>query len=364
LHGVDRCARLVRRDGRDLLHLCGNDYLALASHPKLIEAVCEAARRWGVGAGASRLVSGHLEIHAEVERRFARFKHAEAALLTSSGYVANLSALPALAGPPDVILIDKLSHASLIDAARASGATMRAYPHGNLARLQQLLERAADARRRFIVTDSVFSMDGDVADLPALCDLRDAFEAILVVDEAHATGVLGENGAGLAEAQGVAGRIDVTVSTASKALGGLGGIVTAAEPVIQTLVNRARPFIYSTAVPPAQAAALNAALDVIEQEPERRRRLTSLNQRLRKGLRAVGWAVADDPAPIVPLVVGEDQAAVALAGRLEEAGFWAPAIRPPTVAPGAARVRVTLRADLEDGDVDRLIAAVGVPPLE
>ena len=358
LRAVDRCDRLVRRGDRTLINLAGNDYLGLASHPHLIEAASRAARELGAGAGASRLVTGHLDIHERVERRFAAFKHAEAALLTSTGYMANLAAVTALAGPDDLVCLDKLNHASLIDAARASGATVRIYPHRRLGKLRRLLEQS-EARRKIIVTDAVFSMDGDCADLPALCEARDAFGAILIVDEAHATGVLGGTGAGLAEQQQVAGRIDVTVSTASKALGGLGGVVTGPRIVIDTLVNHARSFIYTTAVPPAQAAAIDAAIDVVRDEPHRRDRLGELGGRLRRGLRAAGWDSADDPTPIVPVVAGESDAAMRMSRRLEARGFLAPAIRPPTVPRGAARVRLSLRADLHDDDVDQLVDAIG-----
>ncbi|QNN21316.1 8-amino-7-oxononanoate synthase [Planctomycetales bacterium ZRK34] len=361
LRAVDQCARIVQLDGRPLINLASNDYLALAGHPHIRQAVVEAIKRFGVGAGASRLVTGDLHVHRQLEERFAVFKHAEAALLTPTGYMANLAVLSALAGPDDVVLMDKLNHASLIDAARASGATVRIYPHRNLDKLHRLLQRTADARRRLIVTDAVFSMDGDCADLPALCELRDQFDAILIVDEAHATGVLGESGAGLAERQGVAGHIDVTISTAGKALGSLGGIVTAPQLAIDTLINQARTFIYTTAPPVTQVAAVNAALDVIEREPDRRLRLADLSQRLRSRLQQRGWPVADDPTPIVPLIVRDPAAALKMAERLEAEGFLIPAIRPPTVPPDSARLRVSLRADLLDDDIDRLIAAVGAP---
>ena len=358
LRAIDRCALHVQRDGRSLINLASNDYLGLASHPKLRDAAIDAATRFGVGAGASRLLTGHLQIHQQVERCFAEFKHAEAALLLPTGYMAAMAALTSLAEPGDLLCLDKLCHASLIDAARASDATVRVYPHRNLDKLERLLDRAA-ARRKLIVTDSVFSMDGDCADLPALCDLRDRHDAILIVDEAHATGVLGETGSGLAEAQGVADRMDVVISTASKALGCLGGIVIGPQVVIDTLVNAARSFIYTTAVPPMQAAAIGAALEVIRDEPHRRVRLDELSQHLRRELRGQAWTVADDPTPIIPLVVGDPAAALALADRLEQAGFAVPAIRPPTVAPGSCRLRISLRADLEDGDIGRLLDALG-----
>ncbi len=360
---VDRCARLVQRRGRTLINLAGNDYLALATHPHLAHAVADAAARLGTGAGASRLVTGHLAAHHQFESRFAAFKHAQAALLLPTGYMANLAVLTALAAPGDLICLDKLNHASLIDAAQASGAEVRVYPHLNLDKLARLLERsrAAGSRRRFIVTDSVFSMDGDTADLPALCDLRDEYDAILIIDEAHATGVLGPTGAGLAEEQGVAHKIDITVSTASKALGSLGGLVTAPQIVIDTLVNHARSFIYTTAVPPTQIAAIDAALDVLTAEPERRVRLRILSSSLRTQLQQKGWQVPDGATPIIPLIVGDPASALRLADRLEDAGFLIPAIRPPTVAPGSARLRITLRCDLLDEDLARLVETLGSP---
>ncbi len=360
LAAVDRCAAVVERHGRRRVNFAGNDYLGLAGHPRLIEAAAEAARRWGVGAGASRLVSGHLDLHERIEQRFAAFKHARAALLCPTGFMANLAVLTTLAGPGHTVLIDKLNHASLIDAARASGATVRVFAHLGYDKLERLLSRI-DTGRKLIVTDSVFSMDGDWADLPRLVALRDAHEAILIVDEAHGTGVLGDDGSGLAEHQGVAGRIDVTISTASKALGSLGGIVTAERLVIDELVNAARSFIYTTAAPPPQAAAIDAALDVIADEPALRHRLRANAARLRSGLRGAGWAVAEAPTPIVPLVVGAADAAIDLAARLDAAGYLAPPIRPPTVASNAARVRLTVRADHTDEQIDGLVATIGSP---
>lgn len=337
--------------GRTLVNLAGNDYLGLAQHPHLKQAAITATEAHGTGSGASRLVSGTSPDHAALEARFARFKHAQSALLFPTGYMANLAVLTTLAREGDLVCVDKLNHASLLDAAHASGATVRVYPHGDCNKLQRLLSRHAGGvdGRKFIVTDSVFSMDGDVADLPALCNLAEQYDAVTVIDEAHGTGVLGDSGAGLCELQGVTDRVDVVVSTASKALGGLGGIVTAQKVVIDTLINHARSFIYTTAAPPAQVAAIGAALDVIENEPQRRRRLHNLSRRVREALKLPGQT------PVIPVIVGPPEAAVALSQRLHDAGFYAPAIRPPTVAPGSSRVRLSLRADLEDGDVDRLL---------
>lgn len=363
--------------GRELLNLAGNDYLGLAEHPHLKETAIRAIEQHGVGATASRLVAGHLDLHAQIESRFAAFKHAEAGLLLPTGYAANLAVLTALAGPGDLICQDKLNHASLLDAAQASGARVRTFPHRDYAKLERLLKKHADRGvstsgggplgQRFIVTDAVFSMDGNVADLPALCALAERHDAVLVVDEAHGTGVLGGDGAGLASAQGVADRVPITVSTASKALGGLGGLVTGPRVVIDTLINRARPLIYSTAVPPAQAATIGAALDVIRDEPERRLWLAELSKRLRTQLAAAGWAGlcgGDDlyPTPIVPLIVGSSEAAVALQKQLEHHHILAVAIRPPTVAPRSARVRLSLRADMTDADLSLIVSAAGSPP--
>lgn len=366
--------RLVQVDGKSCINFASNDYLALSADPRLIDAANQANLRYGVGAAASRLVCGHLEPHENLERELAAFKHAQAALLLPTGYMANLAALTSLAGPGDLICMDKLNHASLIDAAAQSGARVRIYPHQGLGKLKRLLEDDARApsdapsptraRRRFIVTDSVFSMDGDCANLPALCELRNCYDAILVLDDAHATGVLGPEGAGLAEHWNLTSQVDVTIWTASKALGGLGGIISGPRVVIDTIINHARSFIYTTGVPPAQAAAIHAALAVVAAEPQRRHRLAELSIRLRSGLHQCGWPLekvnsADPVTPIIPLVVGDAAGALALSSRLQESGFLAPAIRPPTVPPASSRVRFSLRADHTNADIDGLIQAIG-----
>jgi len=367
---------VVKADGKRLVNLASNDYLGLASHPSLIEAAIKAASTYGTGAGASRLAGGTTPLHAEVERRFAEFKHAQAALLFPTGYMANHSVLTALTGDKDLVCLDKLSHASLIDAAHACRAQVRVFPHLGYEKLERLLADAMTERdgsappRRLIVTDSVFSMDGDVADLPRLCELADRYDAILIVDEAHGTGVLGATGAGLCEHQGVSERVDVVISTASKAMGCLGGIVTARQEVIDTLMNVARSFIYTTAIPPGQAAVIGAAVEVIQNEPARRDRLAALSSELRNAITGLTIAHGNSHldrnsgggrsvvTPIIPLIAGTPEAALALAGHLETAGFFAPAIRPPTVPPGTSRVRLSLRADMDDADLFRLIDAI------
>lgn len=366
----------VRVDGQPLVNLASNDYLGLSTHPHLKAAATAAIQQLGTGATASRLVTGHLALHEQVERAFAKFKHPtpavnadhrHTALLLPTGYMANLAVLTSLAQQGDLICLDKLNHASLIDAARATGAQVRTFSHLNYDKLARLVARplepaSPDHRpaRKFIVTDSVFSMDGDAANLPAICDLADQHDAIVIVDEAHGTGVLGEHGRGLCEAQGVTDRVHVVVSTASKALGSLGGIVTAAQPIVDTLVNRARPMIYTTGIPPAQAATIGAAIEVIEAEPWRRQRVLELAARLRAELSAMGWQLPQtlQVTPILPLIVGSAERAIALATHLRSRGLLAVAIRPPTVPPGSARVRLSLRADLDDAHIDQLCDAL------
>ena len=363
--------RTIRHHDRDLLNLGSNDYLGLANDPRLKDASIAAIRQSGTGAGASRLAGGTTVRHNQLESHFAAFKHAEAALLCPTGYQANLAAITALARKGDLICQDKLNHASLIDAARWSGATVRTFPHKQTAKLARLLEKhktqfGSDepTSRRLIITDSVFSMDGDCADLPALCELADCHDAILIVDEAHGTGVLGEQGIGLCEYQNVEHRVDVILSTASKALGGLGGIISSTRSVIETIVNHANPFIYTTAIPPSQIAAITAALDIIHDEPWRRRHLCHLASTVRQQLTECGLITpstsswCDVPTPIIPVITGTPESAITLSEQLENRGFYAPAIRPPTVGPGMARIRISLRADLENADVENLITAL------
>lgn len=363
---VDQAGLLVRREHGDetLLNLASNDYLGLAAHPHLRQAAAAAAQNLGTGSTASRLVVGHTQQHADLEQRFAKFKHAEAALVLPTGYMANLAVLTALTQPGDLILLDKLTHASLIDAARASQADVRTYAHLNHERLEQLLQRFREQTASqdpqpmvMVVTDSVFSMDGDVADLTRIVELAERYDAMIVVDEAHGTGVLGDEGEGLCQAQGVADRIDVVISTASKALGSLGGIITASQFIIDTLVNHARSLIYTTAVPPPQLASIDAALDVIRDEPDRRERLRELSQRAYDHFVAAGWAlpVRTIHTPIFPLIVGDARDTLDAAAYLQTHGILAVAIRPPTVAPGTSRIRISLRADMSDEQLAHML---------
>lgn len=334
----------VLLDGKPALLLCSNNYLGLADHPRVREAAAEGARRWGVGAGASRLVSGSMTIHRRLEERLADFKGTQAALLFGSGYLANTGTIAALAGPDDVIFSDQLNHASIVDGCRLARARTVIYRHGDAEHLAHCLEVERCAGERVIVTDSVFSMDGDIAPLPAIVELAERFEARLIVDEAHATGTLGPGGQGALAAAGLQGQADVVIGTLGKALGSYGAYVCADEPTIQFLVNRARPFIFSTApAPPAVAGAL-AALELLQERPHRVARLRAAARLLRGALAQAGFAVRSSEMHIIPLVVGEERAALALARAACERGVFVQAIRPPSVPEGTTRLRLTVMA--------------------
>jgi 8-amino-7-oxononanoate synthase len=347
-------------DGRELLNLTSNNYLGLAGDPRVVEAAAEAARAYGASVSASRLLCGSTPLHEELETRLAALKGHEAALLYSSGYLANLGVLTALARPGDAIFSDALNHASIIDGCRLSGADTKVYGHRDAGHLAELLA-ATPARRRLIVSETVFSMDGDIAPLAELVGLARAHDAVLVLDEAHATGVLGPNGEGALAALGLDPEGIVVVGTLSKALASAGGFVAAGGTVIEYLVNRSRPFIFNTALPPASVAAALAALDIVAAEPERRAQLDAIATRLRDGLVAAGHPPSDSETAIVPLLLGSADAALALERRLRDAGILSRAIRPPTVPEGTARIRFNLIATHTENDVDRVLAAVAPP---
>jgi len=346
----------VEIDGRRVLLLCSNSYLGLANHPALAEAAARAARTHGVGAGASRLVSGSMALHHALEERLARLKGAAAALLFPSGYQANIGAVCALAGRGDAIFSDRLNHASIIDGCRLSGAAIHVYPHRDVDALGVLLA-STPARRRLIVTDSVFSMDGDHAPLAAIADLAARHDAMVLVDEAHATGVFGPTGGGLVEALGLYGAVTCQVGTLGKALGCAGAFVAADREVVELLVNRARTFIFTTALPPPVAAAADAALDIVAREPERRARVLALAAALRARLEALGLTVPPGEGPIIPVIAGDSARAVAWSQALLARGVFVQAIRPPTVPRGTARLRVTVMATHTDDDLAHAAAA-------
>jgi 8-amino-7-oxononanoate synthase len=331
-------------DGRELINFGSNDYLDLAADPRLSDAVAEALKREAWGSGASPLVTGHADLHRQLEERIAAFEGVEAALLFSSGFAANLGAIGALVGPGDAVYCDRKNHASLWDGCRLSRADVRAYPHGDCARLDRLLAGSGKYRRRLIVTDSLFSMDGDLAPLAKLADLAGRHDAMLMVDEAHATGVFGRLGRGLAEHLGVEDKIDVRVGTLSKALGGMGGFVAGSRSLVEWLVNRARPYVFSTAAPAAAAAAALAAFDIVHNEPQRRAALLARAESLRAELQHQGWNTGTSASQIIPIVVGDPERAVALSHALRARGFFLPAIRPPTVPDGESLLRLSLTA--------------------
>jgi len=346
-----------------MLLLSSSNYLGLATHPALRAAATAAIARYGCGTCASRLIAGHLDLHAEVEAKLAAFKGTPAALLFPSGYQANVGAITALVGRGDHVYSDALNHASIIDGCRLSGATIHVYPHRDITVLERLLAPAPQGARRLIVTDSVFSMDGDRAPLAALVALAEDYHSWLLVDEAHATGVLGPRGAGLAEAEGLTGRIAVHVGTLGKALGGAGAYVAGAAELIALLVNRARSFVYTTGLAPAAVAAAGAALDVVAAEPDRRHALARNAAQLREGLRAHGLDARGD-SHIIPLMVGDNRRALALAEALFARDVHALAIRPPTVPPGTARLRVTPMATHSATQLERALDAFGAAARE
>jgi 8-amino-7-oxononanoate synthase len=333
----------VTLDGRPILLLCSNNYLGLANHPRLREAAAEAALALGTGAGASRLISGTMSIHAELESRLAEFKGTEAALLFGSGYLANTGTIAALARRGEVVLSDELNHASIIDGCRLAGADTFVYRHADTGHLEWGLQRAR-GKAALIVTDGVFSMDGDVAPLPELATLARRHRCRLMVDEAHATGCLGRGGRGSVAAAGLSEEVDVIVGTLGKALGGYGAYVCGSRALVDFLLNSARPFIFSTAPPPPVVAAASAALEVLVEHPDRVERLRSNAAALRANLRVEGLEPIGSDTQIVPLIVGGADDAMAVCERLLEAGVFAQAIRPPTVPAGTCRLRLTAMA--------------------
>jgi 8-amino-7-oxononanoate synthase len=347
----------VRVDGRELLAFCGNDYLGLAQHPSLMEAAQRAAAEWGTGAGASALISGHSALHDSLETRLAQFVRKPRALHFSTGYMANLALLQSLPRRGDAIFADALNHASLIDGGRLASTSVQEYPHLDIRILSDLLA-ASEAENKFIVTDAVFSMDGDIAPLPELLTLCERHDAWLIVDDAHGFGVLGPQGRGtLAHFELSSPRL-IYMGTLGKAAGVAGAFVAGEAPLIDWLIQRARTYIYTTASPPMLAAATLASIDLIEGGEDRRKKLQRLIAQLREALAGLPWQLLDSQTPIQPLIVGESKRAVDLSARLIDAGLWVPAIRPPTVPMGGARLRISLSAAHEPEHIERLAATL------
>ena len=345
----------VTINGKSALLMCSNDYLGLAVHPALKEAAVRAIERYGFGSGASRLVSGTGTLHFELEERIAGFKGTQAALVFNSGYAANTGIIPVLAGEGDLILSDSLNHASIIDGCRLSKAQTLVYRHRDSDQVESMLKKNEHVRKKLIVTDSVFSMDGDVARLPELVLLAEKYDALLMVDDAHATGVLGNTGRGAAEHFGLGNRVHIQMGTFSKALGSFGAYVAGDKGLVDYLLNRSRSFIFSTALPPAVCAASLAALDIVERSPEIRERLWKNQERFVKGLASAGIRTTASETPIVPIVIGDSARALMMSRQLLENGIYATAIRPPTVPQGAARIRTTVMASHSEADIEQAL---------
>jgi 8-amino-7-oxononanoate synthase len=343
-------------DGRDVLTFCSNDYLGLASDPRLIQAATVAMAQYGLGAGASHLITGHTTAHHEAEQALARFVGLKCALLFSTGYMANLGVVTALAGRGDAVFADRLNHASLNDAAQLSRAEWLRYPHNDLAALAQRLGESK-AKNKLVLTDTVFSMDGDLAPVPELLELCEVHDAWLLLDDAHGFGVLGEGRGALTHFNVASPRI-LYIGTLGKAVGVSGAFVAAAPEVIETLVQTSRPYIYTTAMPALLAATVTQSLRIIAAEPWRRERLQALVARLREGLRGCRWQLMDSATPIQPLLIGSNEKALRVSEALLERGILVPAIRPPTVPEGTARLRISLSARHTEADVDRLVQAL------
>jgi glycine C-acetyltransferase/8-amino-7-oxononanoate synthase len=369
--GLDRRMRLVSGpqgptvllDGKPVLLLCSNNYLGLADHPTVREAAADAAMRWGVGAGASRLVSGTMTVHRRLEERLATFEGCESCVLFGSGYLANIGVIGALAGPGDTVFSDELNHASIIDGCRLSGAEIVVYRHLDADHLEWSLRQAGGRRAgqgsRLIVTDSVFSMDGDVAPLEEIAELAGIHGARMIVDEAHATGALGPEGRGVVAQAGLEREVDVIVGTLGKALGSYGAYVCADAEMISYLVNTARPLIYSTAPAPPAAAAALAALQLLQERPHRIERLHSNARVLRRALAGEGFAVQETEMHIVPLLVGSERDAMSLCRGAIEQGVFAQAIRPPTVPEGTSRLRLAAMASHTPAELRRAATVLG-----
>lgn len=352
------CGPIMTLNGQNTLLFASNDYLGLANHAHLKQAACKAIDEFGVGAGASRLVSGTLTPHHNLELALARFFKTEAALLLSSGYATNIGIIPSLIAPEGLILADRLCHASLIDGCRLSQSTLRVFHHNDMDHLRTLLAKRAPNRPTLIVTEGVFSMDGDLAPLPELARLAEEYEAILLLDDAHGTGVMGKTGRGTIEHWGEESANILHMGTLSKALGASGGFITGKKDFIAYMINTARSFIYSTAPPPAMAAAAQAALDLILQEPERRARLWQNREHMYQGLRAIGCHLTNTQSPILPIIVNDPEVAMEMSQQLRKKGIFIPAIRPPTVPKGTSRLRVTVTAEHSVEQIDSALEAI------
>ena len=345
-----------RFDGRDVINLASNNYLGLTTHPKLVEAAIDAVRKFGAGSGAVRTISGTMSLHMQLEERIARFKNVEACVVFQSGFAANAGTVSAILGPEDHIISDELNHASIIDGCRLSKAKIHVFPHKDVAAAAKILQELASAPgRKLLISDGVFSMDGDIGPLPGLVEAAERWGAIMMVDDAHASGVLGRAGRGTVDHFGLHGRVHIQVGTLSKAIGVLGGYVCGGRDLIEFLYHRARPFLFSTSHPPAVAAACLAAFDVLDQEPERIQNLWGNTKYFKQGLATAGFNTGMSETPITPVIVGEAKAAHQLSAELFQQGVLATGIGFPTVPEGKARVRTIVTATHTREQLDRAL---------
>ena len=342
-------------DGREVLNFSSNNYLGLANHPALGKAAINAIERYGCGSGASRLISGNMTLHEELEIKLARLKGTQAALVFNSGFQANTGIIPTLVGVGDVVFSDALNHASIIDGCRLSRAKIVVYRHCDVDQLEDGLKDAPHSSRKLIVTESLFSMDGDEAPLKQIVELSEKYDAMTMVDEAHATGVYEPDGAGLISRLGLGERVLVQMGTLGKALGGFGAYIAGRAALRELLINRCRSFIFTTSLPPAVMAMAIAAIELIRREPERRRALRNNCARVRDGLARLGYSVGDSRSQILPLMIGDANHCMRLSERLLEHGVFAQGIRPPTVPPGTSRLRITLMATHTSEQIDRAL---------
>ncbi|HET7237318.1 MAG TPA: glycine C-acetyltransferase [Actinomycetota bacterium] len=347
-------------DGREVINLASNNYLGLANHPRMNAAASRAATELGAGSGAVRTIAGTMTMHRELEREFAAFKHAESALMFQSGFTANAGTVAAILDKTDVIVSDRLNHASIIDGARLSRAEIKVFEHKDAEHADRLLEETkAPDRRQLLTTDGVFSMDGDIAPLPDLVEVAERHGAIMMIDDAHASGVLGTGGAGTVDHFGLHGRVDIQVGTLSKAIGVLGGFIAGPAALIEWLENRGRPYLFSTSAPPAVVAACMEALAIIRDEPDRLERLWENTRSFKAGLHDLGFDTGSSETPITPVITGDEERTQEFARRLFEEGVFTPAIVFPTVAKGQARVRTIVTADHTPEDLGRALEVFG-----
>ncbi len=342
-------------DDKKAILLSSNNYLGLAGHPEVIRAQIQAAEQFGAGACASRLISGNINLYEKLESKIAEFKGTEEAIVFATGYMANVGTISALVGEGDIVLCDKLDHASIIDGARLSGAKLRAYPHKNLERLESILEKSPAYRKRLIITDGIFSMDGDIAPLPGLVEVSQRFGAILMLDDAHATGVFGKTGRGTCEHFGIKKGVDIQMGTFSKALGNLGGFIAGSRTLIEYIRNKARSFIYSTALPPAVIGGCIKAIEIARRDMGLRERLWANVRKFRGALQELDFNIMDSETQIMPVCIKDASSTMKAAGFLLKNGIFAPGIRPPTVAKNRCRIRTSLMATHTDAHIDNAI---------